>query len=451
MKNVTDRPVKNSRYLQEVEPIYRSHQARLEASRCLFCHDAPCARACPAEIDVAGFIRRLKEGNVAGAAQLIYQANVLGGSCGRVCPVEMLCQEACSHTELSDPIKIGRLQAYAWQRGYDQLDVRTPSGEGLGKVAVVGAGPAGLAAAAELARLGYQVTVFESGDRAGGVLSSGIPGYRLPEEVLKGELDLIRRLGVKFAWGREVGQNLSLDDLRSQGFEAVFLGLGLGRSARVGLPGEDLEGVFWAADLLARIKNDPAGRRALAAQLGRRVVVIGGGNVAIDVACSLLRLGVEKVSLVCLEGPREMPAFPSEVRFALDEGVELHTRCRPLRILGDDVGHVIGLEGIGIRWKRPDCFIPENAVSIPGTEFGLQADSIVEAIGQRPDQAVLEALQLERTPEGLICIDEMTGQTSQAMVFAAGDAVNGGATVVQAVAGGKRAARGIHRYFQEKK
>ena len=448
---MTDESILNTRYTEEVEPLFEDRQARLEASRCLFCHDAPCARACPAGIDVAGFIRRLKEDNPAGAAQLIFEANVLGGTCGRVCPVEILCQEACSHTELAEPIRIGRLQAYAWNRGSDRLDVHRPGETSPGRVAVAGAGPAGLAAAAELARMGHPVEVFEARDAAGGVLRSGIPAYRLPDEVHESELRLIESLGVIFNWNREIGRDLSLDELRSTGFEAVFLALGLGGSSRVGLPGEDLEGVFWAADLLARIKRDPPGREALAGSLGQKAVVIGGGNVAVDTACSLLRLGVEKVSLVCLEGPGEMPAFPSEVRFALEEGIELHTRSRPLSIVGGENGRVAGLKGIGIEWKEPDCFLPDNAFPVPGTEFQLQADSVVEAVGQTPEKDILQALSLKLTSRGLVRADPDTGQTSDPMIFAAGDMVNGGATVVQAVAEGKKAAREIHRCLQEKR
>lgn len=435
---------------QEVEQTYLPHQAVLEATRCLFCHDAPCTKACPAGIDVAGFIRRLKGGNITGAAQLIFQANMLGGTCSRVCPVEILCQEACSHTELSEPIRIGCLQRYAWEKGYPYLDVRPPSRGLLGiRVAVVGAGPAGLAAAAELAVMGYEVHIFEATDRAGGVLASGIPSYRLPLSVVNREVDLIRRLGVKISYGQSAGQEISLDGLVAKGFRAVFLGTGLGQSARVQIPGEGLVGVLWATELLRAIKETPEKHKELSARLGRRVAVIGGGNVAMDVACSILRLGTQKVELVCLEGPREMPAFPSEIRFALEEGVELRTRSMPLRILGDDRGRVVGLEGVGIRWKKPKIFVPDNAVPVAGTEFRLRVDSVVEAIGQKTDGSIAKAFHLDASPAGLIVVDEKTGRTSSPLVFAGGDVVNGGDTVVRAVEEGKRAARGIHRYLQE--
>ncbi len=434
---------------EELEHTYLPHQALLEASRCLFCHDAPCSKACPAGIDVAGFIRRLKEENEVGAAQLIFEANVLGGTCARVCPVEILCQEACSHTELAEPIKIGRLQRYAWERGFSGLDVpRARKRSGGQRVAVVGAGPAGLAAAVELARLGYRAHILEASPRPGGILATGIPNYRLPVGVLEVEMDLIRRMGVEISYGQKVGAGVSLKDLLGRGFRAVFLGIGLGRSARVGMPGEELEGVFWATALLLAIKEKPDGHQELVRRLGERVAVIGAGNVAVDVACSALRLGVPKVELVCLEGPGEMPAFPSEIHFALDQGVELHTRSKPLRILGDNRGRVEGLEGVGIRWKKPKLFVPDNAVPVPGTEFRLRVDSVVEAIGQRPDGDVLEALGLRISDCGLVEVDGETGQTSNRVVFAGGDLVTGGATVVQAVAQGKKAAWGIHRYLQ---
>jgi glutamate synthase (NADPH/NADH) small chain len=428
------------------------HQAALEASRCLFCHDAPCQKACPTGIDVAGFIRRLKSQNEAGAAQLIYQANVLGGSCARVCPVEMLCQEACSHTELSRPIEIGKLQRYAWEHGYASLDVAPPAQSASGlRVAVVGAGPAGLAAAAELARQGLQVVVFDRARRSGGVLAFGIPVWRLPLEVVDAEIRLIQRLGVEFQYGQTLGGDFDLKGLFRRGFAAVFLGIGLGKSARVNMPGEHLKGVFWATELLARIKNSPEEHDRIRSQIGQRVAIIGGGNVAVDVATSLLRLGVEKVELVCLEGPQEMPAFPSEVRFALEQGVELHTRCRPQRILEDGQGRASGLEGVGIRWKKPGLFIPENAEPVAGTGFRLQVDSVVEAIGQRPERDILETLGLHLSTAGLIEVDEKTNQTSHAGVFAAGDVINGGATVVQAVAEGKKAAAAIQQHLGTKR
>jgi NADPH-dependent glutamate synthase beta subunit-like oxidoreductase len=417
--------------MSEPGRTYAPHEAVLEASRCLMCDEAPCLDGCPAGVDVRRFIRKIRFGNFRGAARLIRETNLMVGICGRVCPQEILCMEHCTRGELDTPIDIAGLQRFA---GDVELGTLAPLPEAAEereeRVAVLGAGPAGLAAAAELRKLGVGVEIFERAESMGGVLSQGIPPFRLDRAFVESELDYVRRLGADVSLGRDETDPASL---LNSGFSAVVIGVGLYRPYTVGLPGEELEGVHVAADLLAAVAN---GERP---DLGKRVVVIGGGNVAIDAAMTALHLGAERVDMCSLESYDELPAFRSEIEIAQGEGIEFHTRTKPLRILGEG-GRVSGYEGIGIRWKTPGLLVPSNAEEIPGTEFRLAATAVVEAIGQ----GVRDRYEgIDADERGLIKVDPETMRTSMSGVFAAGDVVSGGATAVQAFAEGKRAAAGV--------
>jgi len=321
------------------------------------------------------------------------------------------------------------------------------------KVAVIGSGPAGLAAAAELAKAGHGVTIFEAKSLPGGVLTWGIPPYRLPKDVVTAEIDPIKRqLGVEIKTDTPIDEKFNINTLFDQGFDAVFIGVGVGKPYFVRMPGEDLEGVYSALELLSQVNayhSKPSGGK-FPLRIGKKALVIGGGNVAMDAACSLLRLGAEEVHVVCLESFEEMPAFPSEIEFAKEERIVFHPRVKPLRIIGDENGRVKGFEGVGIRWKEPNNFSPSNAIPIEGTELSLEVETVVEAIGQGPDPSLAPILSgIQTKGRGLIVVDE-NQMTSREGVFAGGDIVNGGDTVVQAIAEGKKAAEGIINYLKSK-
>jgi glutamate synthase (NADPH/NADH) small chain len=382
-------------------------------------------------VDVRRFVRKIRFGNFRGAARLIREANLLVGICGRVCPQEMLCMEHCTRADLDTPIDIAGLQRFA---GDVELGALAPLPDvperSDGRVAVIGGGPGGLSAAVELRKAGLGVDVLERDESLGGVLSQGIPPFRLDRTFVESELSYVSRLGVGVRTGVEDPAPVAL---LAEGYDAVLIATGLWRPYTIGLPGEDLARVYVASDFLRDVSD---GRPP---PVGDRVVVIGGGNVAMDAATTALRLGALRVDVCCLEGRGEMPAFDSEIEHAQEDGIEFHTRTRPVRILGEE-GRVAGYEGIGIRWKEPGLLIPSNAEDVPGTEFRLVADSVIEAIGQ----GVLDRFDGVATDEkGLIAVDPESMATSAPGVFAAGDIVNGGATAVQAVAEGKRAAAGI--------
>lgn len=343
--------------------------------------------------------------------------------------------ERCTRADLDTPIDIAGLQRFA---GDVELGTLAPlpavSEKRAGRVAVIGGGPAGLAAAVELRKAGIDVDIIERDRSLGGVLSQGIPPFRLDRVFVESELEYVSRLGVGARFGVEGADPAAL---LSEGYEAVLIATGLWRPYSIGLPGEDLDGVYIATDFLRDVSD---GRRP---RVGGRVVVIGGGNVAMDAATTVLRLGALRVDVCCLEGRDEMPAFGSEIEHAQEDGVEFHTRTRPVRIVGEG-GKVAGYEGIGIRWKEPGLFVPSNAADVPGTEFRLVADSVIEAIGQ----GVLDRFDgVDTDDRGLVVVDADSMATSVPGVFAAGDIVNGGATAVQAVAEGKRAAAGIVPYL----
>jgi NADPH-dependent glutamate synthase beta subunit-like oxidoreductase len=425
--------------LMEADRTYAPHEAVIEASRCLMCEDPPCNKGCPAGVDVRRFVRKIRFGNFRGAARLIRDANPLVGVCGRVCPQEILCMEHCTRAELDTPIDIAGLQRFA---GDVELGALAPLPEGITerteRVAIVGAGPAGLAAAVALRRAGFQVEMFERERAAGGVLSHGIPPFRLDQPFVASELEYVTRLGAKLHLGEAAAAPAAL---LKNGYDAVFVATGLWRPYRIGLPGEDLKGVHMATDLL---RVAARGERPV---LGDRVVVIGGGNVAMDAATTAKALGAERVDLCCLESFDEMPAFRSEIEHAQADGIEFHTRTRPVRVVGD-CGRVVGYEGVGIRWKVPGLLVPSNAEDLKNTEFRLRVDAVIEAIGQGPLDGFAG---LATGGRGLVVVDPEAMTTSVAGVFAGGDVTSGGATVVQAVAEGKRAALAIEAYLDSGK
>lgn len=433
----------------ELRPPIGAVEAVVEADLCLECGGpyapAPCAVACPASIDVPGFISAIAAGNTARAARLIFAENLLGGSCARVCPVEELCEGACVlKAEGRRPVEIARLQRFAtdWAlaRGAAVRDPAPVARGGVGRVAVVGAGPAGLACAGELAAQGHRVTVYEARDDFGGLLRYAIAPYRQVREPIPAEARAIGALGVEYRLGQsiETPEQLRAIELSA---DAVFLGIGLGEDIDVRYPGDELRGVWQSLPFIETIKL------GLPPALGDHVVVIGGGNTAIDVAREARRLGAAEVTILYRRTEEEMPAYPHEVEEAREEGVEFQWLVNPVRFLGAD-----RLEGVAcqrMRLGQPDRSGRPRPEPIPNSEFTVRADTAVKAIGQRKRTGFLAWIEgLE--DQGLLAVDPETGQTKNPKYFAAGDAVNGGATVVEAVRGAKIAARGIDRYLRSR-
>ncbi|SMB98570.1 sulfide dehydrogenase (flavoprotein) subunit SudA [Thermanaeromonas toyohensis ToBE] len=444
------------RNFQEVALGYTEEQARLEAERCLQCKKAPCRQGCPVEIDIPSFINFIKQGDFEGAIKKIKEKNNLPAICGRVCPQENQCEKYCTLSKKGEPVAIGRLERFAadYQLSQGGSEVPTlPPPTGF-KVAVIGSGPAGLTAAADLARMGHKVTIFEALHVPGGVLMYGIPEFRLPKRIVQAEVGYIRRLGVEIRTNSVVGKMVTVDELLENGYDAVFIGTGAGLPHFMGIPGENFLGVYSANEFLTRTNLMKAylfPEYLTPIKVGERVAVIGAGNVAMDAARTALRLGAKKSMIVYRRSAEEMPARKEEVENAEEEGVEFHFLTSPVEIHGDEAGWVKGMTCIRYELGEPDASGRRRPVPIPGSEYYMEVDTVVIAIGQGPNPLVLRTTPgLELTKKGTIAADEETGATSRPGVFAGGDIVTGAATVILAMGAGKKAARAIDAYLRGK-
>ncbi|MBD3348586.1 MAG: NADPH-dependent glutamate synthase [Candidatus Eisenbacteria bacterium] len=438
----------------EVALGYSRDMAQQEALRCLQCKKAPCVTGCPVEIDIPAFVRLVQQGDFLGAVRKIKEKNSLPGICGRVCPQEEQCEIKCVLSKKGEPVAIGRLERFAADYELEQGEVRAPSlpAPTGHKVAVVGAGPAGLTVAGELAKLGHRVTVYEALHKPGGVLVYGIPEFRLPKSIVQVECDYVMKLGVEFRTSHVVGKLGSLETLMEDGHEAVFVATGAGLPYFLGIPGENLNGVYSANEFLTRTNLMKAylfPEYDTPIRVGKNVAVIGGGNVAMDSARCAKRLGAENVYIVYRRSRKEMPARDEEIENAVEEGIELLNLRNPTRVIGDEHGWVQKLELIKMELGEPDDSGRRRPLPIEGSEYTIDVDVVIPAIGQGPNPLLTGSTPgLELNKWGNIVADEETGKTSMPGVFAGGDIVTGAATVILAMGAGKKAARAIDEYLE---
>ncbi len=439
----------------EVELGYSEEQALAEASRCLTCPRPQCVKGCPVGVDIPGFIKLVKEKKYREAILKVKQKNSLPAICGRVCPQEQQCQKHCVLGKKGEAVSIGRLERFV-----ADLELATgiddkPAGSFNGKkVAVVGAGPSGLAVAADLAKLGYKVVVYEALHVAGGVLVYGIPEFRLPKRIVQTEVDCIKKLGVELQTDALIGRLHTVEELFAKGFDAVFIGTGAGLPKFLCIPGENLSSIYSANEFLIRVNlmksyNFPKSKTPI--HVGKNVVVIGGGNVALDSARCALRLGADSVCIVYRRSREEMPARLEEISNAQEEGIVFKFLVAPTRFVGDEQGKVKGMEYVSMALGTPDALGKRNPVPVKGSEAVMDVDTVIVAIGRTPNPIIQGTTKgLVTLSGGIIAIDRQTGKTSLEAVYAGGDIATGEATVISAMGSGKIAAKSIHRYLSEK-
>lgn len=431
------------RNFMELTSRMTKNEAIEESNRCLYCYDAPCIKACPTSIQIPNFIKKIASGNMKGSATTILEANPIGASCARVCPTEELCEGACVLNSSTKPIKIGELQRYATDWAMETNAQLFKQGQSNGKkVAIIGAGPAGLSAARELSRFGYHVTIYEAEAKAGGLGNYGIVSFRLPNEVVDWEIEQIGKLGVEIKTNTTVGVDISAEEILEQ-YDSIILAVGMGAVPNLGIEGEGLEGVHDAIEFVRKTKMGPLTKDIV----GKRVAVIGAGNTAIDGATCAMRLGADNVQILYRRTQKEMTAYKFEYEFAKQDGVEFKWLTAPKKIVGNESGEVVGIECVKMKLGEAGADGRQRPEEVEGSNFIIEVDTVIKAIGQTRFVSLIEAFGLKHT-NGVVDIDETTMQTSNDKVFACGDVVfgngQGEAMVVTAVQQGKDAAYKIH-------
>lgn len=449
---VQDPNVRNGNFL-EVALGYTEEQAVNEAERCLNCKNKPCVGGCPVSIDIPAFIARIKEHDFEGAYQIISKSSALPAVCGRVCPQETQCESKCVRGIKGEPVAIGRLERFVadWHNAHATERPVPPTSNGH-KCAIIGAGPSGLTCAGDLARLGYEVTIFEALHLAGGVLVYGIPEFRLPKKIVQNEIENLKALGVKVETNVVVGRTIEVDELFEAGFEAIFIGSGAGLPKFMNIPGENLKGVYSANEFLTRVNLMKAYLPDSDTPIknSKNVAIVGGGNVAMDAARCAKRLGAENVYIVYRRGKEEMPARNEEIEHAEEEGIIFKTLTSPVEVLGDEHKLVTGMKCVEMELGEPDESGRRRPVVKPDSEFVLDVDCVIMSIGTSPNPLIRNTTKgLETNKHGCFIADE-NGLTSREGVYAGGDAVTGAATVILAMGAGKTAAKAMDEYIRSK-